>query len=513
MKRTPIHARSRARLLAAGCLMAATARLEAAVLIEETFTVTAGWNLIRVSVEPLVKDPVQALEGIEWDSLWTWVPGALQRGGRWVGLRRDDPAFLGSLSVLAGPASYALNARAAGTLRLRGILRGERPSLRAGYQLFGPGVPAAAPPTLGTYFSRPGVRERLEAVYEHAGGSYRRVVDADPLRPGAAYWVLARQDVPAPEPLRLKAGLGGMRFDSQTTLSEVEIDLGAAPEARQVTVSAVPSADGASTIDWLELRSPGGDFEPPGGGGGPGGGGAGAVIVVPAGETGVSLAFRARWRGVGQAGTTDQAGVVEIASRAGRVRVGAELNVPTLRGFWMGEASLSEVKAPSALGGAFAAAPGFDFSVILEFPDAGPPRLLPCVQLETDRDGRKLLHRIEAALFHSPQVLTGTIGPDGESGVLTGNVLLDGDHPLNPYRHRYHPEHQSGYPVARILRLDFDPPGHPDSSATLATVGNLEGTYQEEIRGLTREPVLARGTFSLRRLTDSTVTACSAAQP
>jgi hypothetical protein len=138
---------------------------------------------------------------------------------------RDAPEFLDSLGGLVGSTSYALLARSAGTLRVKAYLRPRRAEIRrVGFQLFGPAVAADSPTTLPMYFSRPGVREHLSSVYEIAAGAYRRVGDRDPLRAGTAYWVLADQYLLAPDPIRVRAGLGGLRFDAQVTLAEIEVE-------------------------------------------------------------------------------------------------------------------------------------------------------------------------------------------------------------------------------------------------------------------------------------------------
>src|SRR5690606_14529387 len=124
------------------------------------------------------------------------------------------------------------------------------------------------------------------------------------------------------------------------------------------------------------------------------------------------------------------------------------LVLPGLHGLWIGEAIVSRVSRPEAYGGGLAAAPEAPVALILSIPDdGGPPRLLDHAALPTTRDGRDLVHRFTATLFPRPVTLSGTIESSGTSGVLTGSVTLGAEDPLNPYRHRYHPEHGDGYRV------------------------------------------------------------------
>ncbi|MGH9361594.1 MAG: hypothetical protein ACRD2T_06725, partial [Thermoanaerobaculia bacterium] len=216
-------------LLALAILAAGEERLTADVVLEESYDLAAGWNLIHVPLEPLEKDAAAALATVDWISLWAWLPdiafgSAPDRGGRWLALYRNDPAFVSNLASFSGPSCYAILARNAGSLRVKGYVRSTRRSLRGfAFHLFGPSVPSSSPPSVASYFSRPGVLEQIGEVYELAGGAYRRVAVGEALRRGDAYWVRTAQDVPEPDPLRVLTGLGGIRFSPQITLQEIEL--------------------------------------------------------------------------------------------------------------------------------------------------------------------------------------------------------------------------------------------------------------------------------------------------
>ena len=82
--------------------------------------------------------------------------------------------------------------------------------------------------------------------------------------------------------------------------------------------------------------------------------------------------------------------------------------------------------------------------------------------------------------------LTATLAQPGDLGPagLTGTVILPADHPTNPFRHRRHPDHTTGFDIRREIRLDFDPaPGGAIESAGYG-VKSITGTYREEIFGL-----------------------------
>lgn len=72
------------------------------------------------------------------------------------------------------------------------------------------------------------------------------------------------------------------------------------------------------------------------------------------------------------------------------------------------------------------------------------------------------------------------LGPPGLSGIL----YLPASHPTNPFRHRRHPDHTTGFDIRRVIRFDFD--GVSGSALESAGYGvdRICGTYREEIFGL-----------------------------
>lgn len=98
---------------------------------------------------------------------------------------------------------------------------------------------------------------------------------------------------------------------------------------------------------------------------------------------------------------------------------------------------------------------------------------------------------------------TATLGP----AALTATIYLPANHPTNPFRHRRHPDHTTGFDVTRRIRLDFN----GDTASTLARAGygvdRITGTYREEIFGLHKPlgpeknvGLRVEGTFELNRI-------------
>lgn len=102
----------------------------------------------------------------------------------------------------------------------------------------------------------------------------------------------------------------------------------------------------------------------------------------------------------------------------------------------------------------------------------------------------------------------GDLGPAG----LTGTVVLPADHPTNPFRHRRHPDHTTGFDVLREIRLDFDEAPGGAAEAAGYGVKSITGTYREEIFGLHKalgpspetDPIGLRteGRFELTRISE-----------
>ena len=106
--------------------------------------------------------------------------------------------------------------------------------------------------------------------------------------------------------------------------------------------------------------------------------------------------------------------------------------------------------------------------------------------------------------------MTGTFGGDS----LNATVLLDYNDPLNPFKHRYHPDHdnldentpqnllpngQESFDIARSISLQFTDTD-PDGLAVAGWGDNqMGGHYLETINGLHKQPIVMSGTFRLQQ--------------
>ena len=129
----------------------------------------------------------------------------------------------------------------------------------------------------------------------------------------------------------------------------------------------------------------------------------------------------------------------------------------------------------------------------------------------TEREGVTIGRRISSVgfCFANPQSLMGMFG----AGVVKtlDSISTSPADDLNPYRHRYHPDHENGLSIEREITFDFSTQvGDLGAFDTIANqergpdvaLGDLElsGTYSEMIKGIYRSSVELVGEFRLRRM-------------
>jgi hypothetical protein len=218
-------------------------------------------------------------------------------------------------------------------------------------------------------------------------------------------------------------------------------------------------------------------------------------------------------------------------------------------GLWIGSVALSSVSQAAVSEVATPAASEFQFRVILHVDAAGETRLLQKIILAwtnglvatnaqgmretltpgrfallTDesliarfsgsalRDGNVTGQRFASAAFSfRDPILASRNGSFGASNtVLSCTVPLGFDDPLNPFKHRYHPDHnnldnryenaeQESPDVVRQIALRFT--GEDPDNVTLPGWGDnqLGGVYSELISGLHKSRVYVQGSFRLYR--------------
>lgn len=497
----------------------------------------AGWNLVWIVVDPVPADPVQVMadSGVDWNEIHTFVPGrALGDRGAWASAYRDHAPVVNTLVRFQGNRGYLIEANAAGMLTLTGRPVKREFSFSDRFKsLFGFGFDASlspgADPTFNEYFSHPAVSGEISTVHGlDALGNYVSVSLGGVMSRHRGYWVKASHDVNYKGPIRADVGLDGVQFGVNGYNRVLTLSVPATAQPRMVTVKARSSetppggesADAAGgSAAWVEYRDPEDTMMPwkPLS--------AGKTLTIPPNETKATLEIRCVRKGRPPA-TEDGNGrglqglyqaLIDIRddqNNAMTTAIGME--ILDVHGVWIGQARLTNVSHqngvvnPPCSGADCTAAQSLSVPLILALPgtEGGPMQLLDKASIMVDRDGRTLNYRYSSILFHEPVTLTGNPG-DGTTGMLTGTLAISADHPLNPYRHRYHPEHRTGYAVTRSITLTFSAEEQDPIAEALGldqSVGDNElvGIYQEVISGLSVAPITVSGPFKLHRLSDTT---------
>lgn len=130
------------------------------------------------------------------------------------------------------------------------------------------------------------------------------------------------------------------------------------------------------------------------------------------------------------------------------------------------------------------------------------------------RDGRPVGRRISSVAFSNARPVPMS-GPFGDYVTPLGCTVLTGyDDPLNPFKHRFHPDHDNlddlrtkvlsdgaeSYTINRQISLKFTE-ADPEGVATSRWGDDqLGGVYSETITGIHRSPIVIQGIFRLNHV-------------
>ncbi|BCX48262.1 hypothetical protein HAHE_21700 [Haloferula helveola] len=213
-------------------------------------------------------------------------------------------------------------------------------------------------------------------------------------------------------------------------------------------------------------------------------------------------------------------GDTEIASiYSGETPSPAKLSAD-LGGLWLGKAVLDEVK--HAATGEWQPTPaGFPEDVLMFVSGSGNVQLLDEATLMRTRvvppaspqtvivlDESQLPNfdgiTMRGGKLVGQRFSTATMPIDGsgltlgtDSGWFEGQMTLPASHPLNPFRHKYHPDLKNGRSMGRTVRVKID-----DGESGTDQV--LEGDIHEAFTGLNKETLEARGRVTFTRVSTST---------
>jgi len=473
-------------------------------------------------------------------------------------------AFQNNLFIAPGKRAYLVQLTNASTLSVVG-----RPAWRSrswapnAYNLRGFPVDPAVRPTFQEFFRYSSAHYdvsagRLQKIYRLAGtGQWTLVQPGDLMTYGEAYWCFANggSDYVAPVSLALDGG-DGLDFGNTLTTAGLNLvshrDTDAILSVRDTsspTALSYQRLDSINRTEWVPLTGP-------------------WTSPIPAGA---ELTLRTTVRRRDIAGDSYKS-VLEISDGRGTrfllpasagKRTVAESGAPapgnshSLAGLWVGNATLSAVNEVNSATNASVSTPvaaNFNLRLIVHVSSNGVVRLLKEVtqlwkngtttnnaagQAVTQTPGRFVLVTEESLFgqFEGATLRDGTpagrrlssVGYDfptspganylplagsfGGNNTLSGTIVLSPQFPTNPFRHKFHPDHdnlddrfvnykEEVYPVQRSISLQFSTTPPPGVSDPDFGYREQAGTYRETVTGLNKSAINCQGTFRLTRMSD-----------
>lgn len=533
----------------------------------QTLTLEPGWNAVHLTVQPEENSSEAVFAHPAIQSVWAW-----NKRFRSVQYVRDPETLLPSLPdwlvyfpagnrnaelttlhQVFGGNSYLVKVGSdeAVTLRVLGETSLKDVSWNAdSFNLVGFPVDPAAPIRLADYFVH-SKAHRGQPVYSLLPeGTWVEVADPDTyvIKRGEAYWVYCDGPSDYEGPLGVTVRMGGeLNFGALLTEQKLKLTNNSS-EPKEIVLrlretqsvsrprhSAEPPVMGAVSlayyktdlaklnIGWESVVAP-------------------WVVTVPAGgETEVLLGVQRGAMPSPEIGSAVYESVLEVRDGSGMLY---EVPVKALKvggnaGLWVGSVSVTEVSETQNTAEPTLTTPTaseFVFRVIIHLDEAGVARLLQQVivaeapeaidtpahyAIVTDEsilnafrrgDGKIVGRRLSAPVFgfDAPIVMTGAF-----STSLSCDVVMDYNDPLNPFVHRYHPDHDNlnaryeetllpegdeSFTFTRRISFEFSS-DHPDGIAPPEWSDTLlGGTYREVVSGVHRKTIYTKGTFLLQRV-------------
>jgi len=118
-----------------------------------------------------------------------------------------------------------------------------------------------------------------------------------------------------------------------------------------------------------------------------------------------------------------------------------------------------------------------------------------------ERSGKLVGLRQGSVAYDFPRNELGLVGGIGKGVACAGTINLEADAATNPFRHRYHPDHRSGFTIGRQFSFQFDGAStDPLSEGPNYGVQRLTGAYQETLTGLHKIALRIEGAVTLDRV-------------
>ncbi|KXJ04681.1 hypothetical protein AC249_AIPGENE6410, partial [Exaiptasia diaphana] len=137
--------------------------------------------------------------------------------------------------------------------------------------------------------------------------------------------------------------------------------------------------------------------------------------------------------------------------------------------------------------------------------------LIPNFSGATLRDGVPVGLRVSTAAYDFPENHLPMVGAFNESATLTITLNMDHNAATNPYKHRYHPDHDNldaqflnaeveAFDIARTFTLEFDAAHPADRPGPSWGSNEVGGVFKETITGMHRHVIYTEGSFLFTRI-------------
>jgi hypothetical protein len=543
----------------------------AAPVVQQTFQLRPGWNAIWLEVQPADNSSDSVFANLPVASVWTRAERlssvdfiqdpseqAFNEAG-WLGWFHPSrpEAFLGNLFTVQANRAYLI--KLTNGAPINWSVTG-RPSLRASawvpdsYNLRGLPVDPSLPPTFLNFFRASKAHydtatSQLQKVYRLNGGQWTLVAPGETITAGEAYWIYTKGASDYAAPLRVSVDLGD-GLDYGLELTELNLRVANQTTAPMNVTVQESGASGPPALSYYQ-------FNPTLGGQWPALPAPLAISSTAGSETRLRLAVRRQ-----DISGSDYSSVLQIRDGAGTrvfVPVSAEkgTGVPGVHaraGLWVGSATIKAVSEPHSANPATPtpAKSQLSLRLVIHVDANGQARLLkevlqmwrdgtytndasgsqvvdrpgqyvlltddsliPLFKGATVRDGESVGRRLSTIGYDFPAASgNNALNMSGAFAIgqsLIGTLTLPFDHPTNPFKHKFHPDHDNlnvrfdgpateAYTTTRQIRLDFaasppDGPAAPDFG-----YNEMGGTYRETITGIHKNAIYVAGTFRLTRV-------------
>lgn len=540
--------------------------------VTQTFSLRAGWNSIFLEVQPAADDPASVFGAVpNLQAVWMWnerptgpdfikdASEAVINEPGWLGwFPNAQITFLSDLKAVPAHRAYLLyiTGSTPQTLSVTGApFTGDIEWIPDSLNLAGLHINPANRPTFANYLAASPAHAGRAVYALDAAGIWQAVnPQTTNIEPGIAYWfdVAGASSFQGPITIRLDGGDSlefGQIVDTRTIRAETLQATGGTLSLRVVaSPDVVPlkyfRLGTNSVIEWPALPSP---LEVP---------------VVPdqtaflriavdrtaltasrvASILEVTTSAGGLWRiPVGASRTNSGTIVFSAGAPTQHLRLGTH-QVNPKAGLWVGTVTVDKVSnAQMASTTPVATEYPFRMRLIVHVDQSGKATLLkdvlqmwqngtgttpgrfvlltkdslvPLYQGASLRDGTPVARRLTTIGFDfdgsandNQLAFTGTFGGTGS---LTTTIDIPRDFPTNPFRHKFHPDHNNSDPAAtfdirRVVTLTFsatDPAGAAAPGYGDSIVG---GTYAEKLTkttptnlGLHKNDIYVAGTFRLQ---------------